>query len=420
MKDVEGLTQDFVRAIIASVYEEELASRKRQPPLSVREPAMQQIIRRMETRYVLRHNTVMGYTEYRPNHTWVTPWAPVTEKVINTFTTDLQLAGLNVWNRDVQRYVNSTRVRDFNPIDHYLFSVHGCWDGRDHIRALAGTVPTNHPTQWAEWFHTWFLAMVAQWQGLDRRYGNAIVPLLISEQGMHKSAFCRSLLPPELRTWGYSDNLSLAEERPVHLAMAQMLLINLDEFNRISPQKQQGFLKNILQLPSVKVKRPYASHTEEVPRLASFIATTNMADVLTDPTGSRRFLGVQVTGNIDVSQTPNYEQLFAQAQSELQNGARYWFDDNETVAIMENNRQFQQQSSAEMFFHQYFGVPDTDTHPQGVWMTASEILVAIKQRAGSAFQAPAATHFGRTLAGISGIRHKHTNKGNYFYVIPSL
>ena len=163
-KDAEGLTEDFVRTLTHTLYEEELDDRP-QPPLAVREPLMQQIIRRIEARYVLRHNTVMGYTEYRPNHTWVTPWAPVTDKVINTFTTDLQLAGLSVWDRDVRRYVHSTRIRDFDPIDDYLFKLYDRWDGRDHIRALAATVPTDTPREWNRWFHTWFLAMVAQWRG---------------------------------------------------------------------------------------------------------------------------------------------------------------------------------------------------------------------------------------------------------------
>ena len=203
----------------------------------------------------------------------------------------------------------------------------------------------------------------------------------------------------------------------VGLAMAQMLLINLDEFNRISPAKQQGFLKNILQLPSVKVKRPYASHTEEVPRLASFIATTNMADVLTDPTGSRRFLGVQVTGCIDVSQTPNHRQLFAQARAELDEGARYWFDEAETQAIMEHNLRFQMQSSAEMFFHQFFHTPSSEQE-QGQWMSTTEILLRIKEQAGSAFTVPTANKFGRILNSLPGALHRRSNKASEIYVQP--
>jgi hypothetical protein len=414
-KDVPGLTEDFVRAIVEAVYKEETASRRQQPKRSKKEPLMQQVIRRMEKRYVLRHNTVMGYTEYRANHSWPTPWRPVTDKVINTFSTDLQLAGLDVWDRDVKRYVHSTRIRKFNPITDFLFSKCSEWDGRDHIGQLAATVPTENPAQWAEWFHKWFLAMVAQWMGRDRRYGNSIVPLLISRQGMHKSAFCRSLLPPELRSWGYTDNLSLSEERPVHLAMSQMLLINLDEFNRISPAKQQGFLKNILQLPSVKVKRPYASHTEEVPRLASFIGTTNMPDVLTDPTGSRRFIGVQVTGCIDVNQTPNYPQLYAQALAELNAGTRYWFDDKETEALIQHNRQFEQMDSSEQFFRQYFRIP-TSEKEDGTWMTTTAILQYIKQQAGATFKVPTPKSFGHTLRNLPGILFRRGREGSLFYV----
>ena len=153
--------------------------------------------------------------------------------------------------------------------------------------------------------------MVDQWRGMYRRqYGNSTMPLLISKQGYNKSTFCRRLIPTEL-SWGFSDNMILSEKRQVLQAMSQFLLINLDEFNQISPQVQQGFLKNLLQLPTVKIKPPYGSHVQEFPRLASFIATSNMTDILSDPSGNRRFLGVELTGPIDVSGRLNYEQLYA-------------------------------------------------------------------------------------------------------------
>ena len=233
---------------------------------------------------------------------------------------------------------------------------------------------------------------------------------------MHKSAFCRSLLPPDLRSWGYTDNLSLSEERPVHLAMAQMLLINLDEFNRISPQKQQGFLKNIVQLPSVKVKRPYASHTEEVPRLASFIATTNMADVLADPTGSRRFVGINVTGDIDVSQTPNYTQLYAQALAELDNGVRHWFEEAETETIMEHNRRFMKLDATTQFFLDFFEVANPKD-ADACWLSATNILMQVKQQAGSVFKAPSNNTFGRMLMNLPDMQHRRSGKLGELYCV---
>ena len=131
----------------------------------------------------------------------------------------------------------------------------------------------------------------------------------------------------------------LSEKRQVLQAMSQFLLINLDEFNQISPQVQQGFLKNLLQLPTVKIKPPYGSHVQEFPRLASFIATSNMTDILSDPSGNRRFLGVELTGPIDVSGRLNYEQLYAQAMQALERGEKSYFDAKETAIIMQHNRQ---------------------------------------------------------------------------------
>lgn len=407
------VTEELVRTVVAAVYAQERAIRRRNPEPPITN-LMHSLIHRIDTRYVLRRNTVMGYAEYRPNNSWAVPWQPVTDEVVNTMTADLQLGGLDVWDRDVRRYIFSTRVPVYDPVQDYLGSVRDKWDGHDHIRDLARTVPTAIGRQWADWFHTWFLGMVHQWRGRRLQYGNSVVPLLISAQGMHKSTFCRNLLPPELRTWGYTDNLSLAEERPVHQAMAQMLLINLDEFNRISPKVQEGFLKNIVQLPSVKVKRPYGRHIEEVPRLASFIATTNMADVLADPGGSRRFIGVQVTGCIDVSRQPNYTQLYAQAVAELDSHVPHWFDDAETAAIMRHNQQFQITPSAFQFFLTYFE-PGTGT--DGRWMTAAAILAEVKRRAGAALHdLPTLNSFGRFLASMQALPAKQTNSGRMYLV----
>ena len=408
-RDIEREKQ---RAIIESVYLEHGDQQGRNRSHSMQEMTYQ-LQTFLQCRYDLRFNVLTNGVEWRRNDAASFVFQPLDSRVMNTMIQECHESGLDIFDRDMKRYLGSTRIRDYNVAHAYLNELDLTWDGTtDYIGAWADRVPCRNP-QWREWFHTWFLAMVAQWTGRNPRYGNAIVPLLVSAQGMHKSTFCRNLLPQELRSWGYTDNLSLGEERPVHLAMSQMLLINLDEFNRISPAKQQGFLKNILQLPSVKVKRLYAKHIEEVPRLASFIATTNMADVLTDPSGSRRFIGVQVTGSIDVSTMPNHTQLFAQAQAELDDGARYWFDDAETTRIMQHNHSFQQIPSALHFFLEHF---EPGTADNGSWMTAAALLEELKSRAGSVFQAPAVNTFGRMLNGCEGLQHKHTKYGEAYWI----
>ena len=227
-----------------------------------------------------------------------------------------------------------------------------------------------------------------------------MAPLLISKQGYNKSTFCRRLIPPQLQ-WGYTDNLILSEKRQVLQAMSQCLLINLDEFNQISAKVQQGFLKNLIQLPNVKYKPPYGSHVQEFPRTASFIATSNMDDILTDPSGNRRFIGIELTGPIDVSVRPNYQQLFAQAEKAIWNGEKTYFDAEQTALIMENNRRYQQIDPVMQCFSESF--TPTEDENEGTFMTAAAIFSELKAKYGASLEAKSLLSFGRCVSGSAFI-----------------
>ena len=365
-------------------------------------------------KYDFRYNSVMKCTEYRPKEKDYWGYQPVDARVQKRMTLEVQLANIRVSIKDVRNYLESDLLSTYNPVENFLFKCEGKWDGKDHIRALARTVPTDNP-YWEDWFYTWFLAMVDQWRAYShRKYGNSVAPLLISKQGYNKSTFCRSLVPPELQ-WGYNDNLVLSEKRQVLQAMCQSLVINLDEFNQISPQVQQGFLKNIIQLPSVKIKPPYGSHVQEFPRMASFIATSNMEDILSDPSGNRRFLGVELTGPIDVSQRPNYEQLYAQALSALRAGEKTYFDAEQTRLIMANNRKFEVVSPVDQYFDLYFDL--TDDAEQGEYLTAAEIFQELKSHIGSSLKLNSLIAFGRKLSQMPTIHRKRFNDGMRYLVV---
>ena len=365
-------------------------------------------------KYDFRYNSVMKCTEYRPKEKDYWGYQPVDARVQKRMTLEVQLANIRVSIKDVRNYLESDLLSTYNPVENFLFKCEGKWDGKDHIRALARTVPTDNP-YWEDWFYTWFLAMVDQWRAYShRKYGNSVAPLLISKQGYNKSTFCRSLVPPELQ-WGYNDNLVLSEKRQVLQAMCQSLVINLDEFNQISPQVQQGFLKNIIQLPSVKIKPPYGSHVQEFPRMASFIATSNMEDILSDPSGNRRFLGVELTGPIDVSQRPNYEQLYAQALSALRAGEKTYFDAEQTRLIMANNRKFEVVSPVDQYFDLYFDL--TDDAKQGEYLTAAEIFQELKSHIGSSLKLNSLIAFGRKLSQMPTIHRKRFNDGMRYLVV---
>ena len=367
----------------------------------------------LKSRYDFRYNTVMKFVEYMPKEKGWYGFQPVDPRVQKRMTLEVQLADIRVSIKDVRNFLESDYIKNYNPIDEYLFQCYDKWDGKDHIRALARTVPTANP-HWADWFYTWFLGMVDQWRGYShRQYGNSVAPLLISKQGYNKSTFCRRLLPPELQ-WGYSDNLILSEKRQVYQAMAQFMVINLDEFNQISPQVQQGFLKNLIQLPTLKYKPPYGSHVMEFPRLASFIATSNMKDILSDPSGNRRFIGVELTGPIDVSVRPNYQQLFAQALSALNNGEKSYFDAQQVKLIMKSNSQFEIIQPIDQYFLLYFELVENEK--EGDYLTAAEIFDYLKKQIGSSLKVNSLMGFGRKLANMSELKHKRFADGMKYLV----
>ena len=297
----------------------------------------------------------------------------------NTIAIKARLDGIDAWDKDIRRYTESGFVKVFNPVDDFLNSLRGRWDGKDHIRALADCVP-NDNARWADWFHTWFLAMVAQWMGLDTAHGNSVAPLLISRQGYRKSTFCKRLLPEALQ-WGYNDNLIMSEKQNTLRAMSQSLLINIDEFNALSAKTQDGFLKN----------------------------------VFSDPSGCRRFIAVTLTGPICLPDRIDYEQLYAQAVAELDSGRRYWFDESDTQEIMENNQHYQQRTPAEALFFECFSIPKDLA--KGAYMTAASIFSLLRQRYGSQLHLTSLSHFGRVLANIPNLYSKHSSYGTEYLVV---
>lgn len=375
---------------------------------------IEKMMKYLNEKYELRYNMVMKYTEYVPKDKEWIGFQAVEPRVQKSLTLEVQLAGINVSIKDVRNFLESNFIKNYNPVEEFLFTCYDNWDGKDHIRALARTVPTNNP-HWEDWFYTWFLAMVEQWHNrTGRQYGNSVAPLLISKQGYNKSTFCRRLIPPQLQ-WGYTDNLILSEKRQVLQAMSQCLLINLDEFNQISAKVQQGFLKNLIQLPNVKYKPPYSSHVQEFPRTASFIATSNMDDILTDPSGNRRFIGIELTGPIDVSVRPNYQQLFAQAEKAIWNGEKTYFDAEQTALTMENNRRYQQIDPVMQCFCESF--TPTEDENEGTFMTAAAIFSELKAKYGASLEAKSLLSFGRCLKNIDGLKRKRTMKGTEYLVI---
>jgi len=353
----------------------------------------------MKERYDLRYNELSNSVEWRPNHSASYTFRPLDTRVMNTMIQEAHENGIEVFDRDMRRYLGSTRVRAYNPAAAYLRSVEGRWDKQtDYIGALADRVPNRNP-HWREWFHTWFLSLVAQWEGLNYSHGNAVVPLLIGQQGCGKSTFGQFILPPELRSDGYRELVDFSKKTEVERMLATSLLINLDEFNQISEKIQQGFLKNLLQKSSVKTRRPYSASVSEEPRLASFIATTNMSDVLSDPSGSRRFIVAEIREGqqIDLRGGIPYEQLYAQAYEELYHQhRRCYFTPEEVQQIEAYNITFATQRPEVEYLLDVFKLVTEDD--EGCeWLSSTELAVETHRQTRYEYSTRALNYLGRWL-----------------------
>ncbi len=291
----------------------------------------------MKEHYTLRLNVMTGTPEYRLNATGH-GFQPLDQATRNTMAIKALKAGVDSWDKDLARYIDSNLIPKYYPMEDYVRHLPE-WDGQhDYVGEMARRVKTAN-AYWEEDFHKWMLSMVAQWIGKDRQHGNAIVPLLIGPQGSGKTTFCRRLLPGWLQTY-YNDRISMKNDNDIFLAMSGYALINIDEFDAMK-KSQQPLLKYLLSKYDVKFRPPYGKTMEERRRFASFIATTNNLRPLVDPTGSRRFVCVYAD---DIDNTGNilHDQLYAQLYAELQQGRRYWFDDDETARLISQNQDYQQ------------------------------------------------------------------------------
>lgn len=372
-------------------------------------------------RHQFRYNEMNGYAEYARATTHPFPqWKPVDERVMNSLVMELRSEGINVWNVDVARFLGSDAIPRYNALSDFMDQVDRTkWDGRDRIGELADTVPCRDHEQWRGWLQRWLMGLYMQCRPNldDRPFGNAVVPLLVGPQGWGKSRFCRRLLPSVLQC-AYTDSLLLGNKRDVLVAMSQMVLINLDEFNQYSPHVQSGFLKNVVQLTTVKVKPPYGTRQVEMPRLASFIATSNQADILADPSGSRRFIVIELTAPIDNSYELDHVQLFAQVAHQIHDlGHEWWFTQQETDAIIAHNLPYQLQQPVDQLFGLMFR-PAQNTD-EGQWLSAAQIYEQLRADRATAplLRNVNLIAFGRRLSANNALpRRRDGQRGNLYCV----
>ncbi len=177
-------------------------------------------------------------------------------------------------------------------------------------------------------------------------------------------------------------------------------------------------LKNLMQASALNIRKAYKRSASALPRIASFIGTSNREDLLVDRTGSRRFLCVSLEHAIDCTTPVAHEQLYAQLKAELLSGERGWFNKEEEQAIQQHNSLFYKHIPEEEVFRLCFRFATQEDHPQEVLtLSATQLFERMKATHPSVMRGMTVYSLSRILPRLG--ERVHTAKGNVYRVVES-
>ena len=310
-------------------------------------------------------------------------WREMTKHDINSIVCHCaQEYDANITSREVMTALQSDLIPDVHPLREYVLSC-GEWteeqpDWIDWVAQQVTVKPLGDEAKgdkargeglWRGCFKKWFVAMVASW--MKDEVVNHQVLVLIGKQGIFKTTWLEHLIPPHLRAYACKLANSNDLNKDERLRIAEFGLISLDEIDSMN-NRELNQLKSVITATDVNERAAYAYTKERRVRLASFCASGNRRDFLTDITGNRRWLPFEVESiqNPFYTLLP-YERMYAQAWALAQDPLfSYWFDLDEIEVLEQHNQHFRDESNEEQLLPILFDVP---AEGKGEFMTTAQI-----------------------------------------------
>ena len=318
--------------------------------------------------YAFRYNTVKSRAEFRSSDG---EFLPVTKYRLNSFRRELdRTIGISTSAENLRSMLESDFSERVNPVQAYFHKLPPA-TGTQAIDELAATVTVRNALHWSEYLTKWLVGVVANAMN-DVGCQNHVCLVLTGEQGKFKTTFLDLLCPPALHGYSYTGKI-YPQEKDTLTYIGQNLIVNIDDQLKALNKRDENELKNLITCPMVKYRMPYDKYVEEHPHLASFVASVNGNDFLTDPTGSRRFLPFEVLSiDIEKAKRISMDNVYAEAKALLKSGFRYWFDDEEVTELYRESEDFQVQTAEMELLLRCFEKPTEDESYS--LMTTTEIL----------------------------------------------
>lgn len=316
--------------------------------------------------YDFRYNVVTDMVEYS-NIEKDLPWEPLSDRFELSCWRAVLKAGMFIGSKSLHGLLASDFSPAYHPYTTYFDSLPP-WDGTDYIAQWAARVPVADPEFFEFCFRKWLVALVASL--LCDSIINHTMIILCGKQGEGKSTFGIHLLPPELRAYYSCASIDPAQNESL-LRLSTRALICLDELESLSPRRWE-MLKEFITLQEVDTRKVWRMNPQKYPHRASMMAFVNNTDILTDISGTRRFLSFEVTGPINNREEIPYAGMYAQAYALMQSGFTFWFKEKDVEKVNLHNEDFRVRTLEEELFHSYYRAPEGDDEVFS--MSASQII----------------------------------------------
>jgi predicted P-loop ATPase len=374
--------------------------------VTIKLPALVMIENFLNKHYCFRKNVVTSRIEFKPIK--ASDFELLSDFKLNSIYRSMKLNRINTSIGELRAIINSDFIKEYDPFVTYFKNL-PIWDGiTDHISQLASLVETTNNDLFQKTFKKWLVALVAS--AYNPEIVNHTVLVFSGKQGVGKTTFMMNLIPIELKRYVFSGSINPTSKDSL-VQLSECLLINMDELETMS-KSQIGDLKELITKGSIRIRRAYGFHVENLTRRASFSGSVNDKEFLNDSTGNRRFLCHDVR-SIDYKTNVQLDLVYSQAYSLMKSGFKYWFDGAEIDEITLHNEEFQSLTfEEELLLKFYEAIPENESK---LFLSTTDIASNLAEHQKFSITNSFKLNLGRALAKNKFVRVK--KNGRYVYAL---
>lgn len=244
------------------------------------------------------------------------------------------------------------------------------------IDKLCDSIVNNHKAYTNFFVKKWLVSIVSA----CHKVHSPLLLALIGPQYSGKTEFFRNLLPHELRKYYGESNLE--REKDDELLMTQKILICIDEFGGKGKRDDEK-LKNLTSKQTFSIRRPYGTHNEDILRIAVLCATSNKPGIMSDSTGNRRIIPIDVDKiNFELYNSIDKKELFKEAYTLYRKGFDWRVTPIDIPFLNERKDEYKKVDTIREMIEMFYTLPTEENWRQHEKLTVTEIKLDLEDCTG--------------------------------------